>query len=125
MAKTPTLGSLIDQLDRIRNERREISERDKVLKQEYDAVELQVLEVLDAQGLDKATGNKATVSISRVIVATIDDFDALTKYIKRSGNFQLFQRRISDPSFREILATKGVVPGLSPFEKVNLNLRSL
>lgn len=125
MAKEVSLGSLIDGLNGVREERRLLAEQDKKLKAEYDELEAKIVERLSKEGLDKASGRLATVSVSSVVVATISDFDALCKYVKRTGNFQLFQRRISDPAFRELMTLKGVVPGLEPFEKQNLNLRTL
>lgn len=122
--RTQTLGSLIDQLDTIRERKRKLSEQIKALDKEYAETEQLIKDRLDLEGMDKATGKKATVSLSEVVVANIVDFDALCKYVKKTGYFHLFQRRISDPAFRE-LASKKPVPGLEAFTKVNLNLRSL
>jgi hypothetical protein len=41
------------------------------------------------------------------------------------GLQQLYYRRVSDPAYRELLETKGVVPGIQPFTKTKLNLRNL
>lgn len=118
------LGSLIDKLNEVREERRQIALRDKELSAEYSGLEELVRTRLAAEGVDKASGKKASVSITRSTVATIKDWDALCKWVKRTGHFQLFQRRISDPAFRELLdLKKAVIPGLEAFEKETLNLR--
>lgn len=120
------LGTLIDSLNEIRESRRDLAARDKELETTYKEIEEQIKVRLEAEGMDKATGKKATASIGHVTVATIKDWDALCKYVKKTGYFHLFQRRISDPAFREILELKGgEVPGLEAFDKKNLNLRSL
>lgn len=123
-ARTPSLGSLIDKLDVLREKRRALSEQDKKLETEFKEVEEVVKQRLAAEGMDKATGKKATVSLSKVVVANIVDFDALCAFVKKTGHFHLFQRRISDPAFRE-LAEKKPVPGLEAFTKINLNLTHL
>lgn len=123
-ARAPTLGSLIDKLYAVREKRRDLAKKDDELKAEYAELEEQIKARLAAEETDIGRGKKATASISKVVVADIVDFDALCKYVKRTGYFHLFQRRISDPAFRELIATKPV-PGLAPFTKINLNLKSL
>ena len=120
-----TLGSMIDALNDAREEKRQLNEQLKTIKAAYDILEAQIIERLDSEESRKAEGRKAGVSITEVIVGNIEDYDALCRFVKRTGNFQLFQRRISDPAFRELMELKGVVPGLVPFTKRNLNLRSL
>lgn len=122
--KVVTVGSLIDQLDNVREKKRKLDEQLKVVEAEYSALSQTLIERLQQEGMDKASGKKATVSLSNTVVANIVDFDALAKYVKRTGFFHLFQRRISDPAFRELLESKGAVPGLEPFTKVKLNHRS-
>jgi len=123
--KADTLGSLIDRLEAIREEKRLLAEKEKEVNARFKDLEAMVLERLDKEGMEKATGRKASVSRSHTVVGTLQDWEALTKFIKRTGNFQLFQRRISDPAFRELLESKGSVPGVEAFTKVTLNLRSL
>lgn len=125
--KPYTLGSLIDQLDDAREVKRALAVQVKAAEENYKIIESQIIERLDSEESRKGEGRKAGVSITEVTVANIVDFDELTKYIKRTGYFHLFQRRISDPAFRELLERekKHVVPGLEPFTKRNLNLRSL
>jgi hypothetical protein len=125
VTKVEPLGKLIDKLDLLREKKREAAEKLKACETEYDALSQTLLERLQTEGMDKATGKKATISVSKTIVANIVDFDALAKYVKRTGFFHLFQRRISDPAFRELYESKGVVPGLEPFTKVKLNHSSL
>lgn len=125
VTKVEPLGKLIDKLDVLRDKKREAAEKLKAAEAEYDTLSQTLLERLQTEGMDKATGKKATISVSKSVVANIVDFDALTKFVKRTGYFHLFQRRISDPAFRELLESKGTVPGLEPFTKVKLNHSSL
>lgn len=124
-SKVEPLGKLIDKLDILRDKKRIAAAALDVVEKEYTALSEQLLDRLKTEGMDRATGKKATISISNVVVANIVDFDALTKYIKRTGYFHLLQRRVSDPAFRELLESKGIVPGLEPFTKVKLNHSSL
>lgn len=121
---TPTLGSQIDKLDAIRERKRKLAEQIKAIEAEFSELESQVLQRLMDEETEAGRGKKASVSIGRTVVANIVDFDELCKYVKRTGHFHLFQRRVSDPAFRELAARKPV-PGLEAFTKIKLNLTHL
>lgn len=122
-----SIGQLIDRMDEIREAKRKLSEQEKTLSTEYETVKLELIKRLEGEGMEKATGKRASAGISKVVVANITDYDKLTAYVKRTGHFHLFQRRISDPAFRELFElSKGKgVPGLEPFTKTDINLRSI
>ncbi len=142
-AKPKTLGQLIDTLNAIRQARRKLAEEDSKLASEFSEVEAQVKDRLIAEETDKATGRTATVSLSRVTVASVTDWELVYALIKKTGAFHLLHRRVSDPAFRELyeleynklskkrgfdpeaLDTATVVPGFKPFEKLQLNLTAL
>lgn len=127
MNTRPTpVGTLIDKLEAIRAKRRELAEKDKLLAKEYSEVEATLMQRLDAEGVTKSTGKKATASITEVVVADVD-WELAWPLIAK--NPQLVQHRCSDPAFRELLEQKGekymAKYGMIPFVKRNLNLRSL
>lgn len=112
-AKEPTLGELIDQLDKLREDYRAIEEKAKVVKAKYDDLEAVIMEKLLTEKMDKATGKRATVSLKRSLVGSIKDWDALTAYVKKTGHFHLFNRSVGAPAFRELYEQhmKSVKPG--------------
>ncbi len=120
-----TVGALIDQMSRLREERRVIAEQDKVLKAAYDATELQLIEALDKQDTRKGEGKLASASIGEVVVAQKLNWNETMKWVARTKNFQLVQQRISDPAYRELRALGKVIPGLEDFTKRSINLRNL
>lgn len=119
------LGTGIDKMFELREEKRVLDAQVAAIEAELHAYEEALLEQMKSQGIDKATGSKATISRTMGTVAGMEDWDKLCAFIKRTGNFQLLQKRVSDPAYRELLESKGVVPGLQPFTKVRLNLRVL
>lgn len=121
----PSVGALIDQLWASREEKRRIEEQAKEVEAAIKDLEATVMERLGAEGLEKATGSKATVSISTAVVADVQDWDALWPYIAKNKFFHLIQRRVSDPAYRELIEMGKKVPGVQPFTKHKLNLRSL
>lgn len=124
--KAPTIGSLIDKLEAVREKKRVLAEQDKVLSVQYAELEATLLQRLDADGTQKASSKKATVSISEIVVANVD-WDLAWPLIAK--NPQLVQRRASDPAFRELFEQKGekymAKFGMTPFVKRKLNLRSI
>ena len=125
--KVPTIGAQIDRLNALREQKRKAEEVVKSISADYEALQEQILQRLKADGTEKASSKKATVSITSSVVANVIDWDIAWKVI--SKNPQLMQRRISDPAFRELLKQKGekwmAKNGFEPFTKTRLNLRSL
>ena len=125
MARVITLGSIIDRMSELREERRTLAEEDKKLKSEYDQLELSLIEALDKQGMVKGTGKVAGASVSENVVANKTDWMATMAWIAKTKNFQLVQQRISDPAYRELRALGKTIPGLEDFTKRSINLRNL
>jgi len=120
-----SIGSMIDNLDKIRDKKRGLDEQVKDLEAQYRELTEKILDRMASENMPKASGRRATVSRSETIVGQLEDWEALTKYISRTKNFQLFERRISAAAFRELFEKKGEVPGVKPFTKVTLKHTSL
>jgi hypothetical protein len=120
-----TIGSRIDALNQLREDKRALEEKIKIIEGSYHELEEALMEDLKTQGMDKATGKKASVSVSSTVVGNLVDDKAFFAYVKRTGYFHLLQRRLSDPAIRELLESKGSIPGVEPFVKKRLNLRTL
>ncbi len=123
--KPATTGATIDQLWAAREEKRRIEAQLKEVEASISTIEAALMERLDAEGMAKATGTKASVSISTSTVADVQDWDAFWTYVARNKYFHLIQRRVSDPAYRELLEAGKKVTGVAPFTKRKLNLRSL
>ncbi len=123
--KAESIGSMIDNLDKIRDKKRGLDEQVKDLEAQYRELTEKILDRMEKENMPKASGRRATVSRSETIVGQLEDWEALTKYIWRTKNFQLFERRISAAAFRELFEKKGEVPGVKPFTKVTLKHTSL
>lgn len=118
-----TIGSMTDKLITLRDKKREHEAEITKIEAEYKEVEERLFEKLDAEGTDKGNGKKGSVSISSSVVGNVTDWEALNAYIKKTGFFHLYQRRLSDPAVRELFDSKGKVPGVEPFTKRRLNVR--
>lgn len=124
-SKPASTGALIDQLWAAREEKRKVEAILKETEEAIKSIEEQVMERLGAEGLEKATGSKATVSVTSAVVADVQDWEALWPFIAKNKFWHLVQRRVSDPAYRELIEMGKKVPGVQPFTKRKLNLRSL
>jgi len=128
---TLTLGAAIDQMWQLRENKRKAAEVVKTIEGQIETLETTMFELLDAQDTRKAEGRKASVSIGEAVVANTIDWTEFMKFVstgKRGDKFaylHLVQKRVSDPAYRELLELGVKVPGLQPFTKRTLNLRSL
>jgi len=119
------LGKIIDKMFDLREKKRSLDAEAAKVEAEYKEQEELLMERMTKEDTDKAAGKKASVSISTGIVANVTDWQAVEAFVKKTGNFQLYQRRISDAAYRELMETSGKkgVPGMEPFTKRRINLR--
>jgi hypothetical protein len=124
-APTMTLGAATDKMWALREEKRLLAVEEKRINTELTALETTILGLMDAQDTRKAEGKKAGVSIGEAVVGNVEDWDTLWAWIAKTKNFHLIQKRVSDPGLRELWSLKKVVPGVQPFTKRTLSVRSL
>ncbi len=120
-----TTGSLSDQYFMYREQKRTHEEAIKQLEDKMSLIETKLIEAMDADGITKATGKKATVSISEQIRPNVQDWDAFYAYIHKNKFYHLLDRRPSVSGCRELFETKGKVPGVVPFTARRINMRAL
>ena len=126
MARTRNLGELLDEMYEIREQMRDLDSQHKALKAKYDETELEALEEMRKQGVEKASGSLASASISETEVPSVTDWDKVLHWIKRNSAFQLFERRISKGAWVELVAgRKGkALPGIEAVPRTRLNVRT-
>lgn len=122
---TGTLGSAIDKAHQLREKKREAEKVVKDIEAEIEANNEILFERLDAQDLKKGEGKLASVSITSTVVANVEDWPTFWAWIAKNKHFHMVQKRASDPAVREIWESGKTIPGVTPFTKRTLNLRSL
>lgn len=138
-----TLGQLIDDLSTIRERRRVLAAKDKLLETQYKIVEAQVQAQLVESEMPSASGRTAVASISYTTVGAIVNYEEALSFMKRAGYLHLLGRSLSAPAFREVyelelaklsrkrgfdsgkLDPAAVLPGMRPFTVTRLNLSAL
>jgi hypothetical protein len=124
--KPVPIGELIDELWAVREDMRALEKQKNDLEIEYDALEDKIKHALDSEKLKQGRGSRATASIVVSEVPHLEDWDQFIFYVRKTGNFQLFERRIAVKAWREILAkTKRPPRGTTVFTKRKLNLATI
>lgn len=125
---TGSTGSMIDALWAVREQKRELEAQLKQVEEKQRDYELQLEAKMGGEGLDKAAGKNASASFSTTITASVEGdegWSLLYAYIAKNKFWHLLQRRVSDPAYRELLEKGKKVPGVQPFPKKRLTLRTL
>lgn len=124
--KARPIGEMIDSLWAIREDIRALNKQIDDHEKSYESLEENIKRALDDQKLDKGTGSRATASITVSEVPHLDDWDEFISYCRKTGNFQLFERRVAVKAWREIVEkTKRAPRGTSIFTKRKLNLATV
>jgi hypothetical protein len=126
MANKPTsIGAKIDAMFKLREEIRKHEAEIKEITAKKDALEAELLEQMDKENVTKSTGGKASVTVSENIKPSVEDWDSFYKYISKTKQFHLLERRPSVTGCRELFEKRGKIPGVVPFTKRVLTMRSL
>lgn len=116
-------SAIIQKMTDIRDERRRIADRDKELVAEWRTLEMELITRYEEQGVQKATTDAGTASITEMVVPQVVDWDAVYEHIKETGDFYLLQKRPAAAAFRELHEGGIEVPGIQPYTKKTISLR--
>ena len=107
-----SLGTKIDMVSKIRDERLKLEASAKDFKKQEAALSGLIVGMLQKAGVTKSTATLATFSFKSVRIGKVTDWAKLYGYIKKSNNFDLLERRVAQGSYREHLENGDKMPGL-------------
>jgi hypothetical protein len=96
----------------------------KKIESDMERITSELIERLEAEGLDSAKGKLASITVTPSTQPNIEDWDVFCAWVKRTGNWQLIRRQINAEPWRSLMETKPV-PGTSAFIKKTLNVRTI
>ena len=111
------LSELINQLVNIRQQRSELAKQDKELVQQASQLEADIMHAMNEAGTFRASSDIGhSVSMVKKVHPTIVDWDAFYTYLSETKNFDLIQKRLSGPAFRDRWEQGVAIPGASSSE---------
>lgn len=122
------IGSIINKIHQIREERRELAKEDKALKTEFDEGKTVLIDYLVEQGTNGARSDKAVASITESDVGNIDDRERFWKWVMRTKRYEMLTWNVSQPALREFIEqSRGnkPPPGIEMFTKRDVSLTKL
>lgn len=124
--KQVSLGQEVDKLDKLRQARQKKNKEFEEAKAAEKEQEQYVMEMLKSQRLDKASGKAITAGITKSEVTRVQDWQKVEQFAKRNNALYIFQRRLSEPSVRELVQNrKGKpLPGTEMVEIEKLSVTS-
>ena len=120
-----SLSELIDALHSLRDEKRSIAARDKILTAQSEEIELIIVDKFKSDNCTSFKTQKAGATLStqeQPIISNIDEFE---QFIKATGALYLLQRRISSKACLELHEMGETPPGISIMVKEKIALRSV
>lgn len=117
-----TSGQLIKRLAELDAEIDIQQEALNVKKREYEEIKDEILLKMKAEETTVLQAHGITIRLNTSLVPQIKDWDSLEKFILRHKRLDLFQRRISVTTYRELIEERKEVPGIEPFEKFSLSV---
>ena len=119
------LGACADLLYETKNKRLAAQKVVDELAKQESLLKEHLINTLPKGEASGVAGKVARVSIGTKEVPQVEDWDKLYAYIKKTGSFDLLQRRLSEGSVTERLDAKVKVPGIKLFKATTVSLNKL
>jgi len=119
------LGACADKLFELRNKR--LAEQKKVdeIAAEETALKNHIIENLPKSEASGVAGKLARVTVVTKQVPQVKDWDAFYKYVKKTGSFDLMQKRLTDAAIKERWEAGKEIPGVEHFNAVSVSINKV
>jgi len=119
------LGACADKLFELRNKR--LAEQKKVdeIAAEETALKNHIIENLPKSEASGVAGKLDRVTVVTKQVPQVKDWDAFYKYVKKTGSFDLMQKRLTDAAIKERWEAGKEVPGVEHFNAVSVSINKV
>lgn len=119
------MGACADRLYQLRQKRLEMQrEVDKVAAEE-SALNEHIINTLPKSEASGVAGKLARVTVVTKQIPQVKDWDAFYKYVKKTGQFDLMQRRIAGAAIKERWEAGKEVPGVEHFNAVSISINKV
>jgi len=120
-----TMGACADRLYELRQKRLDMQkEVDKVAAEE-SALKEHIINTLPKSEASGVAGKLARVTVITKVVPQVKDWDAFYKYVKKTGQFDLMQRRITDGAIKERWEAGKEIPGVEHFNAISVSINKV
>jgi hypothetical protein len=123
-----TIGEIIQKFVSLRDEltewKRSVDEEERRRKAELTKLEVILLGKADELGVDSFKTEYGTAYKTMEEHFRVQDWNAFVEYVKETGNFSLFQKRVTKTAAKDVLVETGELPrGLDRYQEFKINVR--
>lgn len=120
-----TMGACADRLYELRQKRLEMQKEVDKIAAEEAALKEHIINTLPKSEASGVAGKLARVTVITKVVPQVKDWDAFYKYVKKTGEFDLMQRRINDGAIKERWEAGKEIPGVEHFNTVSVSINKV
>jgi hypothetical protein len=120
-----SMGVCADKLYELRQKRLAQQKLVTEMEEEEKALKEYIINTLPKSETSGVAGKLARVTITSKEVPQVEDWDAFYKHVKKTGEFELMQRRLSDAAINERWEAGKKVPGVKAFKATSLSLNKV
>lgn len=117
-----TLGACADRVYELRAKRLAAQKAVDLIEEEEKAIKEHLINNLPKSEASGVAGKSARVTVVTKEVPQVKDWDAFYKHVKKTGDFDLFQRSISKAAVQARWDMNKKVPGVESFDAVTLSI---
>lgn len=121
----PKMGACADRLFQLREKRLEEQKKVDAIEAEEKALKEHIIQTLPKSDASGVAGKIARVTVITKQVPQVKDWDVFYKHIKKTGEFELLQRRLTDTAIRERWDEGKKVPGVESFNALTVSINKI
>lgn len=110
--KSLTAAQLADLYFEAKNERLQFAKQLEEMDRREKDLRQQVIAALNNEGVEGVSTKKVRVTLVSKIFPKVVDWEQVQKYIKKTNNWFVMQRRLSDAAIKEIWEDGKQIPGI-------------
>lgn len=120
-----TLGACVDLFYKTRQQRYKLNKEVEALEKLESAISEHLINEVPKGESSGVAGKIARVSLNTKIVPQVSDWDSFYKYVKRTGSFDLLQKRLATKAVEDRWENKKEVPGVAKYNAIKISLNKL
>jgi len=119
------LGLCADKLWELRQKRLAMQKEVDVVAAEESALKEYIINTLPKSEASGVAGKLARVTIISKVVPQVKDWPAFYAYVKKTGSFDLMQRRLTAPAVEARWEAGKEIPGVEHFNAVTVSINKV
>lgn len=119
------LGACADKLYELKQKRLDMQKAVDVVEAEEKALKEHIINNLPKSEASGVAGKVARVTVVTKEIPQVKDWEAFYKYVKKTGQFDLLQRRLTDAAIKERWENGKEIPGVEHFNATAISLNKV